>query len=93
MIDGGCEGGESEPTPLGSVRQNGLHDCPAISVRRFRTSIQLIDFSAARRTVAAAACYFPNGTIQESNTPCNESASISHCCVSSDACRSDGFCF
>ncbi|GKT46803.1 uncharacterized protein ColSpa_06984 [Colletotrichum spaethianum] len=41
--------------------------------------------------VAQRLCYYPNGE-QSTDVPCKASAPVSMCCISADACLSDGLC-
>src|SRR3954470_10074193 len=40
-----------------------------------------------------ASCYYPDGKLSESLSPCNTDAEESHCCGKSTFCVSHGFCF
>lgn len=44
-------------------------------------------------TVFAQLCYFPSGIFAPTFTPCNGTASVSHCCQPDDACLTSGLCF
>lgn len=43
--------------------------------------------------VLAQSCYFPSGALAPSFTPCNGTASASHCCSPSDACLTSSLCY
>lgn len=43
--------------------------------------------------VLGQSCYFSSGTIAPTFTPCNGTASASHCCSPSDACLTSGLCY
>ena len=38
-------------------------------------------------------CFFPNGEVDESSTPCDLMTEYSSCCTSEDICLSNGLCF
>jgi len=38
-------------------------------------------------------CYYPNGEPGDGLTPCNSTATVSHCCRQGDVCVTNGFCF
>jgi len=66
----------------------------AMMLMRLVPLVTLLSVSfVARRIAAVATCYHPDGTPQQWHKPCNESAKVSHCCVESDACISNGYCF
>ena len=43
--------------------------------------------------ILAQSCYFPSGAIAPTFTPCNGTASASHCCSPSDACLTSSLCY
>lgn len=43
--------------------------------------------------VFAQSCYFPNGVLASKFTPCDGTASVSHCCKGAEACLTSGLCY
>ena len=44
-------------------------------------------------TLAKRQCYFPDGSVDSSSTPCDTSSDNSACCGPGNACLSNGYCF
>ena len=49
--------------------------------------------SSIMNYAAAQTCFYPNGDVDTSGTPCNKAAEFSHCCGPLDLCLDNGYCF
>lgn len=70
-----------------------LQNMIRISLRSLSLFLFLFLCEAVQALTASSPCYFPSGEQLDDHTPCNQNASVSHCCKHSDACISNGYCF
>ena len=87
------------PGPLLN-RSSSSHSQTLAAIRTFEMCITLLQFAftiwlvALRQTAAQGTqCYYPNGNLAPSHTPCNTSMGFSWCCLSTDVCLSNRLCF